>query len=185
MRVQSGPGNPSFTESLEVRPHPAGFATAADLKAQYDLLKSIRDRLSDTHTSVLKIRDLRQQAKDVGDRAHRLSKGDALQKQAASLADKLTVVEEKLTNPKIQADEDDLNYEPKLDHDWTYLAAVVASADTKPTPASVQYYALLKERLDAIQAELQSILDQDLKAFNAAVYEAKIPPVAAAPKIGS
>ncbi|MEP6993040.1 MAG: glycosyl hydrolase [Acidobacteriota bacterium] len=172
-------------ENFEVVPHPAGFAAAQDMKAQYDLLKSIRDRLSDTHTAVLKIRDLRQQVKDLAERAQRLGKGDALKKQAVDLAAKLTGVEEKLTNPKILADEDDLNYEPKLDHDWTYLAAVVASADAKPTPGSAKYYSLLKERLDGIQTEFQGILDHDLKAFNAAVQEAQIPPVAAAPKIGS
>jgi hypothetical protein len=174
----------SLTEKLEVRPHPAGFATAQDLKQQYDLLKAIRDRLSETHTAVLKIRDVRQQAKDVAERAQRMGKGDALQKQAAALSDKLTAVEEKLTNPKIVADEDDLNYEPKLDHDWTYLAAIVASADAKPTPSSSQYYDMLKQRLDGVQGELQTILDNDLKAFNAAVAESRIPPVAAAPKIG-
>ena len=46
---------------------------------------------------------------------------------------KLTAVENELTNPEIVADEDDLNYEPKLDHDFAYLAGIVASADAKPT----------------------------------------------------
>jgi photosystem II stability/assembly factor-like uncharacterized protein len=184
-RVRLTVGNQPILESFEVRPHPAGFATAADLKAQYDLLKSIRDRLSDTHTAVLKIRDVRQQVKDLSERSARLGRGDALAKQAASLTEKLTAVEEKLTNPNIQADEDDLNYEPKLDHDWTYLAAIVASADAKPTPSSVQYYNLLKERLDATQGELAGVLENDLKSFNASVQEAKIPPVAPAPKMGT
>ena len=173
-----------LTETFEVRPHPAGFATAEDLKAQYELLRAIRDRLSETHTAVLKARDVRQQITEVSERADRMGKGDGLKKRAAALAEKLTAVEEKLTNPKIIADEDDLNYEPKLDHDWTYLAAIVASADAKPTPSSQKYYSLLKDRLDAIQAELQGVLDQDLKTFNAAVQEARVPPVAAAPKMG-
>jgi photosystem II stability/assembly factor-like uncharacterized protein len=173
------------TETVEVKPHPAGFATAQDLKAQYDLLKSIRDRLSETHDAVLKIRDLRQQAKDMGDRAERLGKGDSLKRQATALAEKLTVVEEKLTNPQIKSDEDDLNYEPKLDHEWTYLAALVARADTRPTPSSLQYYGGLKGRLDAIQGELQVLMEKEVKDFNTAVTEAKIPPVAAAPRAGS
>ncbi|MDQ2978503.1 MAG: glycosyl hydrolase, partial [Acidobacteriota bacterium] len=155
-------GDKSYTEAFEVKPHPGAGVTGADLKAQYDLQKSIRDRLSETHAAVLKIRDARQQAKDLGERAERLGKGDALKTQAAALADKLTAVEEKLTNPQIKADEDDLNYEPKLDHDWTYLAGVVGSADARPTPSAVEYYGLLKSRLDAIQAELQAILDKDV-----------------------
>ena len=38
------------------------------------------------------------------------------------------------TLPQIVADEDDLNYEPKLDHHWVYLAGIVGSADAKPPP---------------------------------------------------
>jgi photosystem II stability/assembly factor-like uncharacterized protein len=182
-KVRLTVGEKSYTEPVEVRPHPGGYATAEELKAQYDLLKSIRDRLSETHETVLKIREMRQQVKDLGDRAERLGKGDALKKQSTALADKLTVVEEELTNPQIKADEDDLNYEPKLDHDWTYLAAIVGSADAKPTTASVKYYDLLKGRLDAVKAEFQAILDKDVKDFNKAVEDAKIPPVAAS-KIG-
>jgi len=178
-------GGQASTQTIEVRPHPGGYASAADLKAQYDLLRSIRDRLSETHDAVLKIRDVRQQAKDVGERAERLGKGDGLRKQAAVLATKLTAVEEKLTNPQIKADEDDLNYEPKLDHDWTYLAGLVSEGDGKPTAAAARYYAALKAQLDAIQAELQGVMDNDVKHFNDAVMQAGIPPVAAALKAGS
>jgi photosystem II stability/assembly factor-like uncharacterized protein len=176
-------GGKSETRTLEVRPHPAGYATAADLAAQYELLRAIRDRLSDTHVAVMKIRDVRQQVTDLGARAARLGKGDTLRKQAAAVDEKLTAVEDKLTNPEIVADEDSLNYEPRLDHDWTYLAAVVASADAKPTPSSVEYYGVLKARLDAALAELQAVLDQDVRKFNQAVEAAGIPPVTAAPKI--
>jgi len=172
----------SYTQPIEVRPHPAGFATAADLKAQYDLLKAIRDRLSETHDTVLAIRDVRGQVEEIGARAERLGKGDALAKQASAIAAKLTAVEEQLTNPLIVADEDDLNYEPRLDHDWVYLAAIVASADAKPLTSSVQYYDLLKGRLDAVKTEYQTILGTDVKAFNQAVVAAGVPPVAPAPK---
>jgi hypothetical protein len=41
----------------------------------------------------------------------------------------------------------------RLDHDLTNLAAVVASADAKPTTASVKYYEDLKGRLSAVFAE--------------------------------
>ncbi|HEX9148673.1 MAG TPA: hypothetical protein VF958_05865, partial [Thermoanaerobaculia bacterium] len=51
-KVRLTAGGRSLTETFEVRPHPAGFATAEDLKAQYDLLSAIRDRLSETHATV-------------------------------------------------------------------------------------------------------------------------------------
>jgi hypothetical protein len=172
----------TLSQPIVVEPHPAGFATAADLKAQHELLKAIRDRLSETHDLVAQIRDVRTQMEDIGARAARLGKGDALSKQAAAASAKLTAVEDELTNPEIVADEDDLNYEPKLDHDWVYLAAIVASADAKPLASSAEYYKILAGRLDGIRARYKTILDADVRAFNQAVVAAGVPPVAPSPK---
>ena len=182
-KVRLTSGGRSVTEAFDVRTHPGGFAKAEDLKAQYDLLSAIRDRLSETHATVLAIRDLRAQMKDLGERAERMGKGDALKKRAASAADKLAAVEEKLINPNIKSDEDDLNYEPKLDHDFTNLAGIVASADAKPTAASLAYYDLLKKRLDAIVGEYRALLDRDVADFNRAVDDARLPRTAPAPRI--
>jgi photosystem II stability/assembly factor-like uncharacterized protein len=173
----------TLTENFEVRPHPGLKVNTADLKAQYDMLADIRDRLSETHTTVLKIRDMRRQVKDISDRAERLGKGDALKKQGDALAGKLTAVEEKLINPQIKANEDDLNYTPRLDHDLTNLAAVVASADAKPTTASVQYYEDLKGRLSAVLAEFKQIQDHDVAEFNRSVDTTGLARVVAAPKV--
>jgi photosystem II stability/assembly factor-like uncharacterized protein len=176
-------GAETLSQEFEVKPHPLGFATAADLKAQYDLLASIRDRLSDTHTTILGIRDIRAQAVDLGERAERLGKGSDLRAKAKALADKLTAVEEKLTNPQISASEDSLNYEPRLDHDFTGLAAIVSSADARPTPAAVSYYAVLKERLASVEAEYRALLERDVAAFNQAVGALRLPSVSASPKV--
>ena len=68
----------------------------------------------------------------------------------------------------------------------TWLAErLVARADARPTPSSLQYYGWLKGRLDGIQGELQVLMEKEVKDFNTAVAEAKIPPVAAAPRAGS
>ncbi|HEY7111457.1 MAG TPA: glycosyl hydrolase [Thermoanaerobaculia bacterium] len=155
-------GNQTVTQKFEVRPHPAGYASAEDLKAQYELLAGIRDRLSETHATVMRIRDLRAQVNDIGGRAERLGKGSDLSAKAKALAAKLSAVEEKLTNPQIQADEDDLNYEPKLDHELSNLAGVVSTADAKPTAGSAKYYGQLKERLEAIVAEYKALDSKDV-----------------------
>jgi hypothetical protein len=178
-------GDRSWTEAIEVRPHPAGYATAEDLKAQYDLLAAIRDRISETHAAVMRIRDARAQAKDLGERAEKLGKGKDLSTRAKTIGEKLTAVEEKLINPQIRADEDDLNYEPKLDHDFAYLAGIVASADAKPTAASKRYYEELKGRLGSVLAELSTVMDRDVADFNKAVAAAQIPPVAPVVRTGS
>ena len=111
--------------------------------------------------------------------------GDALEKRAAPLAQKLTALELELTNPQIKADEDDLNYEPKLDHDFTYLAGIVASADRRPTVGSLGVYRELKAKLDAARSRFEALLAGDVAEFSRAAEELKLPRVVPAPKLDS
>ena len=173
----------TLTERFEVRPQPNADATAADLKAQYDLLAAIRDRLSESHTAVLTVRDVRQQVKALVEHAERAGHAGDLKDRAKALDEKLAAVESDLINPEIKADEDDLNYPPKLDHDFTALAGVVGSADARPTDGSVVYYHVLEKDLAAIRHRLDEVLSHDLAEFNAAVRARGIEPVVPAPKI--
>jgi len=182
-RVRLTVAGKSWTESFEVRPNPTSPATAEDLKAQFDLLEGIRNAVTTSHVTVLKIRDARAQVLEIGERAARLGKGEDLRKKAAAVAQSLTGLELKLTNPEIKADEDDLNYEPKLDHDFTYLAGIVASADRRPTPSSVEMYRQLKGRLDAEVAALDALMAGEVAGFSRASEAAGLPRVVVAPKL--
>lgn len=175
----------SLVAAFEVTPNPTSPATPEDLKAQFDLLEAIRDDLSATHETVMQIRDVRAQVLDLGGRARRLGMGEALEKRAAPLARELTALELELTNPQIKADEDDLNYEPKLDHDFTYLAGIVASADRRPTAGSLEVYRELKGKLDAARGRFQALLAGEVAGFSRAAGEMKLPRIAPAPRLGS
>src|SRR5664280_254228 len=175
----------SLVAAFEVTPNPTSPATPEDLKAQFDLLEAIRDDLSATHETVMQIRDVRAQVLDLGGRARRLGMGEALEKRAVPLARELTALELELTNPQIKADEDDLNYEPKLDHDFTYLAGIVASADRRPTAGSLEVYRELKGKLDAARGRFQALLAGEVAGFSRAAGEMKLPRIAPAPRLGS
>jgi hypothetical protein len=100
------------------------------------------------------------------------------------LTEKLAAIEEKLINPEIKANEDDLNFVPKLDHEFTNLAGEVGSADAKPTAAEEAYYQVLKKQLDGVLSDFRNVVDHDLGDFNRAVQEQKIAPVTVLPKVG-
>ena len=182
-RVALAVGAQKFSAPIEVRPHPEGHASAADLKAQFDLLADIRNRLSECHVAVMTCRDVRNQVDDAADRAVRLGRGAGLKEKAKALDEKLLAVESELINPDIKADEDDLNYPPKLDHDFTALAGIVGEADERPTDSSVRYYAILRDQLAVVQARLKSVLDGDLAEFNRSVDATGLPRIVAAPKV--
>ncbi len=174
-------GGQTLTEPFEVRPNPNAGATAEDLKKQYDVLRQAREGLSACHEGVQQIRDVKNQIKEIGDRAEKLGKGKNLKEKGKVLSEKLTAVEKKLVNPDIKANQDVLNFEPALDHQFAGVATVVASADAKPTDSSPVYLKQIQTELAAVQAELQALLEKDLAEFNKAVRDQDIPPVVAVP----
>jgi hypothetical protein len=175
-------GGQTLTETFEVRPHPAAGATAEDLKKQFEILREARNGLSACHDGVLQIRDIKTQVREIGDRAEKLGKGKALKDKGKALNEKLTAVEKKLVNPEIKSNQDVLNFEPALDHQFAGLASVAGSSDAKPTDSAAVYLKQIQGELAAVQAELKKILDTDLADFNKAVREQDIPPVAAVQK---
>jgi hypothetical protein len=132
----------------------------------------------------MKIRDAEAQIKTIDSHAEKTGKGSAIGPKAKALTKKLEAIERKLINPNIKSNEDDLNYEPGLDHEFTNLAGEVGSADTKPTASQAAYYLVLKKDLDGILAEFQDAVDHDLADFNRTVAQEKIPSVTVLPKVG-
>ncbi|HEX9011337.1 MAG TPA: hypothetical protein VF804_13295, partial [Holophagaceae bacterium] len=173
-------GTQVLTAELKVLANPALKLDEADLKAQFDLLKAIRDRLSENQAAVQRIRDLRSQVEAWGPRAAAAGKGGAIQPLVGPLAARLAALERRLTNPDIQADEDDLVYEPQLDHDWTWLTGVVAGADARPTAGATRMVAELADRQAAVLADLAALEASDLAAFQKALSEAGLPRIAPA-----
>ncbi|MGE5347524.1 MAG: WD40/YVTN/BNR-like repeat-containing protein [Acidithiobacillales bacterium] len=180
-KVRLTKGDTVLTESFEIRPHPEHQVSAADLAQQAVFLRDIRDRITDTHEAVVKIRDVKAQLKEVATRAEKLGKKEPVSAKAKALTEKLEAIEKKLVNPKLKAPQDILNFTPALDHQFVGIATAAGSADGAPRPVEREYYAELKAKLDALLSEMNGLLGKDLADFNAAVRDAGIPPVAVLP----
>ena len=175
-------GETVLTGKIEVRPHPGLKISEADLAAQAAFLRDVRDRITETHQAVLRIRDVKAQTKEVTSRAEKLGKKEPVATKAKALTEKLTASEEKLVNPRLKSSQDILNFAPALDHQFVGVATAAGSADGAPRPAETAYYAELKAKLDAVLAEVNGVFEKDLAEFNAAVQGAGIPPVSVLPK---
>ncbi len=173
-------GTETVTKPFDVVPNPTVKVTAAELRQQFELLRTLRDELQQTHDAVRGIRDVKAQMKDVVDRAKRIGKGAGLDEKAKTLDEKLTAIERKLVNPDIKSSQDVLNFPPALDHQIVGIATVVSSADARPTDASVLYARDVAARLAAVLAELNQAYATDLAPFNQAIRDAGIPPIVVA-----
>ena len=175
-------GEQTLTQPFEVKPHPGVASTPEDLKKQFQLLRDASAGLSATHETVMQIRDVKAQLKEVSDHAEKLGKGKELQEKGRALSEKLTGIEKRLVNPDIKSNQDVLNFTPALDHQFAGLATVVAAADAKPTDSSSVYLKLIQGQLAAILGELKAVFEKDLADFNKAVRDQDIPAVVVAKK---
>ena len=173
-QVRLTAGGRSLTRPLEVRKDPRLATSDEDFRKQYDLLAKIRDKLTETHDAITRIREMREQVKGVAERA---KANKAIADAAESLGKKLTAVEEELYQTKNQSSQDPLNFPIRLNNKLAALAGVVAGADAAPTDQSYVVYEDLTGRIDAQLARLRQVIDADVPAFNTLVREQNVPAV--------
>jgi photosystem II stability/assembly factor-like uncharacterized protein len=173
-QVKLTAGGQTLTRSLELRGDPRLSFTAEDYQKQLDLLLKIRDKLSETHDAITRLRDAREQVKGVAAR----SKGNKeIADAAKSLGDKLTAVEEALYQTKNQSSQDPLNFPIRLNNKLASLAGAVASGDAAPTDQAYVVYDDLVGRIDKELATLRGLLSTDVATFNALVKQQDVPAV--------
>jgi photosystem II stability/assembly factor-like uncharacterized protein len=165
---------PAQTATFDVKQDPRTPVSAADLKAQYDFVMTVHDKLSQVNESITKIRDVRRSLTDIKKRA---SDNKTVVNAANDLDKKMTAIEEALYQTKNHSPEDPLNFPIKLNDK---LAGVGDSAATGSYPPTAQQIAVRDElvaQIDAQLAQLKTIWDTDLPAFNKLVSDQKVPAI--------
>jgi len=186
-------GSWSATQSFEVKKDPRVTTTQADLQRQFDLLISIRNRLSDANDAVRRIRAVKEQLDAVAARARRGPRGVTatstgangegnaaasqadLAAEAESLKAKLSAIESEIYQVKNRSSQDPLNYPIMLNNRISWLAGVVGSADAPPTEQSVKVFEELSATLQVQLDRLKAVLETDVPAFNRKVREMDVP----------
>jgi len=172
-------GDRTWTESFEIVKDPRVSATQEDFDAQFALLIQIRDKLSQTHEAVNRIRAIKRQVEDWGKRTAGLPVHEEVERSGKTVADRLSAIEEDLIQVKAKVREDALNYPLKLNAKLGSLMGVVASADARPTRQAVELFAELSRQVDDCLARLDEVVRTDVAAFNGVLRDAGIPPVVA------
>ncbi|MFK7803929.1 MAG: WD40/YVTN/BNR-like repeat-containing protein, partial [Anaerolineae bacterium] len=167
-------GEESQTVSFEILKDPRIPASGADLKAQFDLLLSIRDKQSAVHETAGAIKKIKAQIAEWGAKAEEDS---PLAKSCEAVANKLTNVEDVLVQTK-GGSFFDMNHESRLANQLSNLPMVVSSADTAPTQQSIDAYAEAAAIADSAIDAFNAIMGDDLAALNDLIRAADVPAIA-------
>ncbi|MGQ9896485.1 MAG: VPS10 domain-containing protein [Acidobacteriota bacterium] len=171
------------SQTFELLPDPRVTARPEELQAQFDLLVSIRDKVSETHQAILSIRDIRRQVEEVETQGRGREEAKPLLELAKTLKAKLTAIEETLVQTKIQSGQDPLNYPIRLNNKLAALTGVVDSADTAPTAQAREVFVDLAGKIDAELQKLRDVMRRDLAEFNAKFQTLNLPRIA--PRAGA
>jgi photosystem II stability/assembly factor-like uncharacterized protein len=174
----------SQTSSVLVREDPRIKATDEDLKRQLEFGIQIRDRISEAHDTVNKIRELRDQLHTLSKRLTSAQRYQALVARVDELEKEITEVEAHLTQKEIKASEDSLNYPNRIDNQLSALADAVESADGAPTRQSYEVFEIFRNSLEAQLSRWNEIQAKDVKALNDLLRTQNIQIVSVAP-VGS
>jgi photosystem II stability/assembly factor-like uncharacterized protein/DNA-binding FrmR family transcriptional regulator len=174
-------GSQEQTVDFDVRPDPRSSASLSDMEAQFQFLLSARDKLTETHRAIKRIRDvrgqieaLRKRLKDDADTKEVLEKAGAIEKQ-------LTAVEEALHQTKAKSSQDVLNFPIRLNNKLVSVAGTAASGDNRPTEGAVKVKDELTQQIDAERAKLRTVMETELPKFNELLSQKKVPGVFSEP----
>jgi photosystem II stability/assembly factor-like uncharacterized protein len=171
----------TYAQTFEIKKDPRLQTTQDEFAKQFALLTKIRDKLTETHNAVAQIRDVRRQLDDLLKRAADQPSAKPVLTAGAALNRKLQAVEEELYQTKNQSSQDPLNFPIKLNNKLAALGGIVASADAQPTEQSYTLYDELAAKIDAQLRQLNQVMTDDLKSFNALVRSSDIPAVIVKP----
>lgn len=179
----------TFTQPLTILKDPHAPSSDADIDASVKTLLRIRDDITHTSDMVNRIEWMRKQLEDVDAMlADQKSKAD-LRKSVQQMDQKMQSVEFKLL-ARQQANSDDKYYTDAykvyLNLIWlngevgTGAGDVAGGADFAPTPASLEVLQNIEKSLSEATADYQSLMTQQLPAFDRTLTQQGITPLATA-----
>lgn len=175
--VQLNVGDQVWSETFEIRIDPRVTATQEDLDVQFELHLRIRDKLSETHDAINTLRNIRLQLEDWEKRTRDRQNHEAISRAARALKEKLSPIEDELTQSKAKTRQDTMNWPVKLNGKLAWLGAVVASAQAAPTRQAYELFEDLTSRIDVQLQRLHEIIDIDVAAFNGLMSESDVPAI--------
>ena len=166
-RVTLTVGDEAQSEDFEIVKEAGVEASQADLQAQFDLLLTIRDKVSATHKSINQMRDVRAQLKGWRERLAGLESAAGIIDGAKALEAQVLEVEKELMIPDTRPGwPDAMNHGDRLATQLSNLSFNVNLGDYKPTDYEQEAFAEIAADIDGAIDKFNDIVDGDLAEFN-------------------
>ncbi|HEX8969406.1 MAG TPA: glycosyl hydrolase [Chloroflexota bacterium] len=170
-------GDRVYEHDFEVRKDPRVSASEADLRAQFELLSRLHQRLSETHVAINQLRVLRRRAEDWSARSRDKPDLAAVHQAAQALLERLKPIESELIQVKAKSRGDTLNFPVRLNGKLAALSGLIASADSAPTASARAVFDELSKRVQVQLDQLSEVMATEVAFLNQSIDNARLPAV--------
>jgi hypothetical protein len=167
-------GEESTTAPAQLQQDPRSSATQADLQAQFEFVLAANRKLSEIHTEIERVREVRKQLTDLRTRVGKDETAKPIVEAAKELDKKMTAIEEALYQTKNKSSQDPLNFPIRLNDKLASVADSAGSGDFAPTAQQRAVYAALVQQIDEQLAQLRAVMEKDLPTLNALVKQSDV-----------
>jgi hypothetical protein len=156
-----------------ILPDPRKSASVADLKAQFDFLIEVRDKLTETHNAIIDIRKIKAQMNTLNSKTNGEEMALLKEKIKETLG-ALDRVEKALYQTQNRSGQDPLNYPIRLNNKLAALGGSVSMGDNRPTDQSFKVKDYLAGLIDRELETFKGIKETDIPAINKMALELEV-----------
>ena len=150
---------------FEIVNDPKSGASQADLQKQFDFVTAVRDKLTETHQTIIDIRTVRKQLESYNKRLTGDSTLTDLIDMSKAIDSMMLIVEKALYQTQNQSPQDPLNFPIRLNNKLGHLNSL-SYGDFPPTDQAIAVKNELFALIDAQINEFKRIKKEEIKAFN-------------------
>jgi hypothetical protein len=145
------------------------------LQQQFDLNLQVRDRISQLHTAINEIRELKTQIKSLHTRFGEDQRVKPALDAADDLTKKMSAVEEELIQVNMKSSEGNLVFPNKLNERFDTFSHYVDGANAAPTQPQYDVFKELSSQLDAQLSKWTQIRNDEVPKISAMISQLNLP----------
>ncbi|MDH5397006.1 MAG: glycosyl hydrolase [Cyclobacteriaceae bacterium] len=161
-------------QEFEILQDPRSSSSLEDLKANFDFMIEVRDKLTETHQAITNIRETRKQINAVNERVKDSDGTEKISASGKEILSEIKEIEETLYQTKNRSSQDPLNYPIRLNNKLGHLNSLTDMGDFRPTDQAIAFKNEIIEAIDSALNKLYLIFESKIPEFNALVQEAKV-----------
>ena len=161
----------SVAQNFNIVKDPRLSNTKEDYQKQFDFLISVRDKVSEAHGAIIRIRKTRKDLEYVKEKVAGKPSAKALVEMVNELDEKMKVIENAIHMTKNQSYQDPLNFGIRINNRIAFLLADQQRGDYPPTDQAIAFRDEVFKELDEELNKLASLLNEKLPALNEKLSE--------------